>query len=214
MMSKYRILSQERLQSLVWGYVQYISWNSAENLLRRQCLSRPQITPVLQKLQKQKDQVFLQWRHKLLQNQKQRLRVSVDLNQTLQGVHEDTGIFLIKPLISWSGSPVLESRKQIYCNKKTVQHPSLPSLCQNGITCYGIPPTHVTKKWKYMHTHTELKPLVVTPKLLEMDVNRYLCEECCVMSQLRHSLHELHLKQASAQRKLIHVKRTAAFPAL
>ncbi|XP_075711273.1 uncharacterized protein LOC142748045 [Rhinoderma darwinii] len=213
MMSKYRMLSQDRLRCLVWGYVQYISWNRAENLLRRQCLSRPQITPALYKLQKQKNQAFLQWKDKILQSQEQRLRLSAVLNQTFQKVHEDTGIFLIKPLISWAGSSVLETRKQINSNIKPVRHSSLPPLWQDGISCRGISTSHVTKKWKYMHTHTEMRPLVVTPKLLEMDIHRYLCKECCVVSQLRDSLRGLPLKKVFTQKNIAHVKWTAPFPA-
>ncbi|XP_056428606.1 uncharacterized protein LOC130368654 isoform X2 [Hyla sarda] len=211
LMAKYRILCQEKLQSLVWGYVQYISWNRAENLLRRQCLNRPQITPILYKLQKQKDQAYLQWRDKILQSQEQRLRLSAVLNQTLQRVHEDTGILLIKPLISWAGSSELETRKQVNCSKKTFRHACFPPVCQHGLSCHGISPNHVTKTWKNMHIHTELRPLVVTPKLLEMDIHRYLCRECCVMSQLRRSLHQFSLNQPS---NLVNIKRTATFPAL
>ncbi|XP_073508948.1 uncharacterized protein [Phyllobates terribilis] len=213
LMSRYRVLCQERLRCLVWGYVQYISWNRAETLLKRQCLTRPEPSPVLYKLQKRKNQAFLEWRNKILQSQEQRLHLSAVLNQTLQGVHEDTGIFLIKPLISPLGRSVLEIRKEVN-SKRTVQCAFSPTLCQFGISCQGISPTHVTKKWKYVHTHKELRPLVVTPKLLEMDVHRNLCQECCVMSQLQHSLPGLPLKRASIQKNLVHVKRTVAFPAL
>ncbi|XP_075199699.1 uncharacterized protein LOC142302504 [Anomaloglossus baeobatrachus] len=59
MMSRYRVLCRERLHCLVWGYIQYISWNRAESLLRRQCLSRPETSPGLYKLQKRKDQARL-----------------------------------------------------------------------------------------------------------------------------------------------------------
>ncbi|KAG8576063.1 hypothetical protein GDO81_009763 [Engystomops pustulosus] len=184
MMSKYRILCQERLHCLLWGYVQYISWNKAETLLRSQCLSRPQITPVLNKLQKQKDQAFLQWRDKILQSREKRLHLSENLCQTLQKLHAETGIFLIRPQISWPGtrSSMLETRKESNTNNSTVQC-SCFNQCscqdlQNSIMCRGISRGHVTKKWKYMHTHTELRPLVVTPKLLEMDIHRCFCKEC------------------------------------
>ncbi|XP_073435659.1 uncharacterized protein [Dendrobates tinctorius] len=212
MMARYRVLCQERLRCLVWGYVQYISWNKAESLLKRQCLTRSETSPVLYKLQKRKDQAFLEWRDKLLKSQEQRLQLSAVINQTLQGLHEDTGIFLIKPLISSSGRSVLEIRKEVN-SKRTVQHAFSPTLCQGGISCHGISPAHVTKKWKYVHTHKELRPLVVTPKLLEMDVHRYLCQECCVMSQLRHSSPGLPLK-GSIQKHLVHVRQNVAFPAL
>ncbi|XP_077118894.1 uncharacterized protein LOC143774969 [Ranitomeya variabilis] len=212
MMSRYRVLCQERLRCLVWGYVQYISWNRAESLLKRQCLIRSETSPVLHKLQKRKDQAFLEWRDKLLKSQEQRLQLSAVLNQTLQGVHEDTGIFLIKPLISSSGRSVPEIHKEVN-SKRPVQRAFSPTLCQGGISCHGISPNHVTKKWKYVHTHKELRPLVVTPKLLEMDVHRYLCHECCVMSQLRHSSPALLLR-GSIQKNLVHVRRNVAFPAL
>ncbi|XP_069618467.1 uncharacterized protein [Ranitomeya imitator] len=212
MMSRYRVLCQERLRCLVLGYVQYISWNKAESLLKRQCLIRSETSPVLYKLQKRKDQAFLEWRDKLLKSQDQRMQLSAVLNQTLQGVHEDTGIFLIKPLISSSGRSVLEIRKEVN-SKRPVQRTFSPTLCQGGILCHGISPNHVTKKWKYVHTHKELQPLVVTPKLLEMDVHRYLCQECCVMSQLRHSSPGLPLRGA-IQKNFVHVRRNVAFPAL
>ncbi|XP_075129451.1 uncharacterized protein LOC142202956 [Leptodactylus fuscus] len=211
MMSRYRILCQERLRCLVWGYVQYISWDRAENLLRRQCLSNPHMTPVLYKLQKQKDKALLQWRDKILQSQEQRLQLSAVLNRTLQEVHEDTGIFLIRPLISWAESSVQESRKQSNSNRKSVEHYCYSPLSQDAISCHGLSPTRVTRKWKPLHTHRELRPLVVTPKLQEMDIQRYLCKECCVMSKLRHSLQGLPPKKPSTQRNLVHAKWSASF---
>lgn len=60
----------------------------------------------------------------------------------------------------------------IVCKYKFVLH------YQGGILCCGKAPPSMPKEWKTMNTDTEIQPVVVTPKLLEMDVRRYLCKEC------------------------------------
>ncbi|XP_075061338.1 uncharacterized protein LOC142149963 isoform X2 [Mixophyes fleayi] len=134
-MTEYRMMRQERLQVLVWRYVIYIAWKRAENLLQKQCLLRPQVTPTLTKLQKLKHQVFLRWREKMMQSQEERLSLSVALHQTLQGVQEESGIFLIKPVLSWpASSSATETRKEIRFRYKALRQPTFPSLDQCDVS--------------------------------------------------------------------------------
>ncbi|XP_077329546.1 uncharacterized protein LOC143963708 isoform X2 [Lithobates pipiens] len=212
-MSEYRRLRQERLRSLASGYVQYISWNTAENHLQRQCLIRPHIIPALSKIKVLKHQVLLRWKKKREQSQEEKLNLSISLHQILQGVQEDSGIFLIKPVLSWSGrSSMQKSHSQILSHYRPLQRSRFPPLDQDGILCCGKAPPSMPKEWKTMNTDTEIQPVVITPKLLEMDVRRYLCKECSV-SQIRSSPAGLLLRNLPLQ-KLVSIKQTSSLPAM
>ncbi|KAM5171909.1 uncharacterized protein ACMZJ9_004704 [Mantella aurantiaca] len=205
-MSEYRKLRQERLRSLASGYVQYISWNKVENHLQRQCHTRPNIKPTLSKIKVLKHQVLLHWKEKRQQSQQEKLNLTISLNQLLHGVQEDSGIFLIKPVLSWSGrSSVKEGQSQIVSHYRVPQRPRLPPLDQDGILCSGKTPPYVPKEWKTIYTDTEIRPVVVTPKLLEMDVHRYLCKEDSV-SQTSSSAAGLLLRTIPPQ-KLVRIKK-------
>ncbi|XP_040198853.1 uncharacterized protein LOC120931453 [Rana temporaria] len=212
-MSEYHRLRQERLRSLASGYVQYISWNTAENHLQRQCLTRPHIIPALSKIKVLKHQVFLRWKKKREQSQEEKLNLSISLHQILQGVQEDSGIFLIKPVLSWSGrSSMQKGHSQIRSHYRHPQRSRFPPLDQDGILCCGKVPPSMPKEWKTMNTDSEIQPVVVTPKLLEMDVRRYLCKECSV-SRICSSPAGLLLRTLPLQ-KFVSFKQTSSLPAM
>ncbi|XP_072258326.1 uncharacterized protein [Pyxicephalus adspersus] len=212
LMSEYRRLRQERLRSLALGYVQYISWNKAEDHLQRQCLGKPHIKPTLSKIKELKHQVFLRWKEKREQSHQEKIHLSISLNQMLHGVQEDSGIFLIKPAMSWPGrSSIQKSHSQIRSRYRAPQKTRFPPLDQGGILCSGKSPPYVPKNWKTVNTDTVIRPVVVTPKLLEMDVHRYLCRQCSAMSRIRSSAAGLLLR--TLPQEFVSIRQTSSFPA-
>ncbi|KAM4675962.1 uncharacterized protein O3C94_008593 [Discoglossus pictus] len=218
-MSEYRNLITERLQSLIKGYRLNVSWNQAETLVRRQSHQKLQVMPILTKLQEQKQQALLRWKQERVRSWERRLHLSISLDKTLRDVQEESGIFLIKPILSWPGrSKVLKTHRQIQSNSKVVPKSNkLPiyHVTQQDYLLYrGRTTGPVTQEWSVLQNHGELKPLVITPKMQEMDVNGYLFKECRVMSQPLDTSTGTFQKVASSLQSFLRVRRTCPFPAL
>ncbi|CAH2273446.1 Hypothetical predicted protein [Pelobates cultripes] len=220
-MSQYRQLVQERIRSLVRGYLLYISWDRAETRLKRHTSHKFKASHTLSKVHDKKQQTLLRWKQQRTQSQDERLHVLSSLNQMFHGLQEESGIFLIKPVLSWArSSTVLEGQRQPHLQDKAFQKRcwSLNSASvdqsKDILTCSGKYRSVVPKQWNYMHTHKELRPLVVTPKLLEMDVHNYLCNECCVMSKIHNSPSRFPPVSSTPLRNMLGVRRTSVFPVL
>ncbi|XP_063302430.1 uncharacterized protein LOC134601858 [Pelobates fuscus] len=220
-MSQYRQLVQERIRSLVRGYLLYISWDRAETLLKQQTSHKLRASHTLSKVHDKKQQTLLRWKQQRTQSQDERLHVLSSLNQMFHGLQEESGIFLIKPVLSWTrSSTVLEGQRQPHLQDKAFQkrccsfNSASVDQIKDILTCSGKYRSVVPKQWNYMHTHKELRPLVVTPKLLEMDVHRYLCNECCVMSKIHNYPSRFPHVSSTPLRNMLGVRRTSVFPAL
>ncbi|XP_029431528.1 uncharacterized protein LOC115075358 [Rhinatrema bivittatum] len=214
-MASYSWLRRDNLTSLLKGYIQQIAMKKAEKTMQKQNLSRPEIGWILRKFQKMRRQAFQLWRERRCQNSQSRLQLALSLDHKLRQIEGQSGMFLIKPLLPClERSPQLHSER-INAHLKaasvahTMQtHPSAKkqeisdfsadtSLGLSGIS-FLMNPLTKQKEWNCESAHANdmsvgfnqeaaPSPMVITPQLLVMDVNRYLREECRVsaMSQSR-----------------------------
>ncbi|XP_030047429.1 uncharacterized protein LOC115461610 [Microcaecilia unicolor] len=247
-MDSYGWLRQGSLISLVKGYIQHIAIKGVENRLQKQSLSNPELRQTMRKFQTAKQQAFQRWRKDRFQVSQSRLQLAVSLDDKLRQIEGQSGIFLIKPLLSWSerypqfhserisahlkGSPVTHT---VPTHPSSTQVPSfkeVPNLWAGSSmevsgTSFLINTLTKDKHQKEWNSESadvkdksvELnqkkapEPMVITPRLLVMDVNRYLIEECLVsaISQSRSSssYSKLQLSGSAALRNFLPVTRTS-----
>ncbi|XP_053573360.1 uncharacterized protein LOC128663182 [Bombina bombina] len=212
-MTEYRTILMERMQSFVRGYLMKVSWNQAETLLKKQSFRSPQVLPVLTKLRIQKQQALMRWKEERVRSWEKRLHLSASLDLTLQELQQESGIFLIKPVLSWPRrSQLVKNQRQNHSTckdfSKSTWLPSYQSKNQDSLRCCGKAPRPLSREWSVLQNHEALRPLVITPKVLEMDIHRYLCKECCVMSKHQSSPIGSTQKSGSPLRNYLVVKRT------
>ncbi|XP_064422118.1 uncharacterized protein LOC106703149 [Latimeria chalumnae] len=165
---------------------------------------------------------FHHWNREGRQRSEERLQLAEELTETLGEVQERSGIFLIKPILSWQ--PGLNSmnysrkisvrRKRQSKTEPLVVSPSSPSVqaakaqsgvsavapeiptsaglhCMNSVS--GICRHH--KLWNLKESELgfsssetgegrSITPRVMIPRLLELDVNRYLFNQHGVSLQI------------------------------
>lgn len=221
-MDSYGQIRRERLVTLVNGYIRSSSLKEAVKKIKREVHSRPESGKSLKLLRDFERQSLHRWREARRHSSESRRLLSESLNEILRNAEVQSGIFLIKPIMSWAGrSTLVKSSSRINAYLKVVpkiimvsphasaeqEPPPLPANGKTscGITLHGIslptsfPARGATKMFcsgkpsqSRDYGSADVKQalpsaMVVTPKLLEMDVNRYLFEECRV-SVISHPL--------------------------
>ncbi|XP_078540746.1 uncharacterized protein LOC144826256 [Lissotriton helveticus] len=221
-MDSYGQIRRERLVTLVNGYIRSSSLKEAVKKIKREVYCRPESGKSLKLLRDFEQQSLHRWREARRHSSESRRLLSESLNEILRNAEVQSGIFLIKPIMSWAGgSTLLKSSSRINAYLKVVpknitvsphaaagqESPPLPTNGKTscGITLHGIslptsfPARGATKMfWSGKPSVTrdygsadvkQVLPsaMVVTPKLLEMDINRYLFDESRV-SVLSHPL--------------------------
>ncbi|XP_069481524.1 uncharacterized protein [Ambystoma mexicanum] len=214
-MDSYGKVRRERLVTLLSGYLRISSLKGAVKRIKREVQCQPESGKGLRRLQELEKQVLHHWKEVRRQSSESRIRLSASLNETLRNVEEQSGIFLIKPVLSWpGGSSALKSSARINAYVKVVpknltssthpaagqeiSHLAISAKAAHGIRLSGIslPTNHSAKVgtntvWSSNppetgdHGTADVKQvlpsaMVITPKLLEMDVNNYLFDECRV----------------------------------
>nr|XP_033775359.1 uncharacterized protein LOC117347950 isoform X2 [Geotrypetes seraphini] len=190
-------------------------------------------------------QTFQRWKKERLQDSQNRLKLAVSLEDKLRQIEGQSGIFLIKPLLSWpERCPQLHSER-INARLKgspvthTVStHPHSTQEVSNlwaGSSMYVSGTSFLIntltngehhREWNSesadaRDTSAEInqketpQPMVITPQLLVMDVNRYLIKECRVsaITQSRSSspYSKLQPSGSAALRNFLPVTRTSGF---
>ncbi|XP_051898337.1 uncharacterized protein LOC127585162 [Pristis pectinata] len=193
-MESYAELQQERLSSLVKSYSSFVrSWEA----VRRTSVGEPHRRPVVTKMEGLQRQRAQCWRKVNTMYSERRLQLAAVLTTTLKQVEAQSGIFLIKPVISWKRR--LDSTSKIgTCRKNSIRkgRPSrLASMCSHAAVglmgseqILGQPLRTVSKVCSEKGWHeseTRSQPLersettgktcpATTPRLPEMDT-RVFC---------------------------------------
>ncbi|XP_055518774.1 uncharacterized protein LOC129713609 [Leucoraja erinacea] len=135
-MQGYGELQQERLCSLVKSYSSFVrSWEA----VRRTSAEGPPPRPLATRMEALHRQKARCWCRVNSRYSERRLQLAALLTSTLKQVEAESGIFLIKPVVSWQGR--LESMSKIgTCRKELVRKgraSTLPTACspaEDGLT--------------------------------------------------------------------------------
>ncbi|KAG6928404.1 hypothetical protein G0U57_008130, partial [Chelydra serpentina] len=199
LMRGFRWLCRRRFEGLVRGYLAHVCMKEAEETLEQlrgscDCVKAHSVLGRLRALRQQRLQ---RWRGERRCSWARRLQLAELLSETLGRVEERSGLFLIQPVLPWPGRPTAltppgrsDTRPQL-SPKMLVpalmgQEVSSP-LATRGLRLRAPREAGPPKLWKFpvlggsgAWPERDLvlpSPLVITPRLLEMDLNGYLLQE-------------------------------------
>ncbi|XP_007897571.2 uncharacterized protein LOC103182381 [Callorhinchus milii] len=110
-MEEYIGLQKKRFNQLVMQYSQYVILKETEeNIIRKVAASQdhPEVFKRMEELHEKKRQI---WNEQSLKFTEQRSKLANTLMSTLENIEEESGLFLIKPLLSWKGRPACMKNK-------------------------------------------------------------------------------------------------------
>ncbi|KAM7151208.1 uncharacterized protein RBU57_011971 isoform 3-T3 [Macrochelys suwanniensis] len=199
LMRGFRWLCRWRFEGLVRGYLAHVCMKEAEETLDQLQGSCDSVKAhsVLGRLRALRQQRLQRWRGERRRSWARRLQLAELLSETLGHVEERSGLFLIQPVLPWPGRPTAltppgrsDARPQL-SPKMLVpalmgQEVSSP-LAMRGLRLRAPREAGPPKLWKFpvlggsgAWPERDLvlpSPLVITPRLLEMDLNGYLLQE-------------------------------------
>ncbi|XP_067829323.1 uncharacterized protein [Heptranchias perlo] len=193
-MRRYGELQQERLSSPVRSYSRFVRcWEAVKS----SCAGESSAPPLLKKMEALQSQRAQRQSNVTAQHSDQRLQLAAVLTTTLEQVEAQSGIFLIKPAVSWKGR--LDSMGKIGTSQKHLTKKEQPSRLTSTSPCNPIGltgPEQVLSQSvrilsrgpseKLWHVKEAEPPhsargeiagqgsLIITPRLLEMDVKGFL----------------------------------------
>ncbi|XP_065414567.1 uncharacterized protein LOC101936663 isoform X5 [Chrysemys picta bellii] len=199
LMGGFRWLRRQRFEGLVRGYLAHGCMKEAEETLEQLqgscgCVKAHSVLGRLRALRQQRLQC---WRGEWHRSWARRLQLAELLSETLGHVEERSGLFLIQPVLPWPGRPTAltppgrsDARPQptpkMLVPALMGQEVSSP-LATRGLRLrtpreagphklWSFPPLGGSRAWPDQDLVLP-SPLVITPRLLEMDLNGYLLQE-------------------------------------
>ncbi|XP_073217532.1 uncharacterized protein [Lepidochelys kempii] len=199
LMGGFRWLRRQRFEGLVRGYLAHVCMKEAEETLEQRqgscdCVKAHSVLGRLRGLRQQRLQC---WRGERRCSWARRLQLAELLSETLGRVEERSGLFLIQPVLPWAGRPTAltppgrsDTRPQptpkMLVPALMGQEVSSP-LAMRGLRLHTPREEGPHKLWSFpalggsgVWPEQDLalpSPLVITPRLLEMDLNGYLLQE-------------------------------------
>ncbi|CAM5144342.1 unnamed protein product [Eretmochelys imbricata] len=199
LMGGFRWLRRQRFEGLVRGYLAHVCMKEAEETLEQRqgscdCVKAHSVLGRLRGLRQQRLQC---WRGERRCSWARRLQLAELLSETLGRVEERSGLFLIQPVLPWAGRPTAltppgrsDTRPQptpkMLVPALMGQEVSSP-LAMRGLRLRTPREEGPHKLWSFpalggsgVWPEQDLalpSPLVITPRLLEMDLNGYLLQE-------------------------------------
>ncbi|CAM5087186.1 unnamed protein product [Natator depressus] len=199
LMGGFRWLCRQRFEGLVRGYLAHVCMKEAEETLEQLqgscgCVKAHSVLGRLRGLRQQRLQ---RWRGERRCSWARRLQLAELLSETLGRVEECSGLFLIQPVLPWAGRPTAltppgrsDTRPQptpkMLVPALMGQEVSSP-LAMRGLRLRTPREEGPHKLWSFpalggsgVWPEQDLalpSPLVITPRLLEMDLNGYLLQE-------------------------------------
>ncbi|KAM9124619.1 uncharacterized protein ACDP82_012321 [Pangshura tecta] len=199
LMGGFRWLRRQRFEGLVRGYLAHVRMKEAEETLEQLqgscgCVKAQSVLGRLRALRQQRLQ---RWRGERHRRWARQLQLAELLSETLGCVEERSGLFLIQPVLPWAcrlttlTPPGRSDARPQPAPKMLVPAPmgqevSSP-LAMRGLQLHGPREAGPPKLWSFpalggsgAWPEQDLawpSPLVITPRLLEMDLNGYLLQE-------------------------------------
>ncbi|XP_058878472.1 uncharacterized protein LOC117973215 isoform X4 [Acipenser ruthenus] len=134
-MGEYSRLQRERFSQLVKQYTQHVTLCEAKknlsNLRKRAAAAAPDESETLRRIEKLHRRKKETWNRKELDFSERRLNLANMLMSTLINIEEKSGLFLVKPVLSWQGRPAtMKGQFKVSTLPKlgTVLHVPLPSF--------------------------------------------------------------------------------------
>ncbi|KAJ1181149.1 hypothetical protein NDU88_006359 [Pleurodeles waltl] len=120
-MDSYGRIRHERLVTLVSGYIRNSTLKEAVKKMKREFHCRPESGTSLNRLLDLQRKSLHRWREGRRQSSESRRLLSESLDEILRNTEVQSGIFLIKPILSWAGgSNLLKSSSRINAYLKVV----------------------------------------------------------------------------------------------
>ncbi|XP_067884956.1 uncharacterized protein [Heterodontus francisci] len=110
-MKQYIDLQKARFSQLIKQYSQHITLKEAEKNIKRQVVTTKSISEVCKRLEELYIKRKKRWNEQTLRFTKQRMNLANTLMNTLENIEEESGLFLIKPSLSWKGRPTSKKHK-------------------------------------------------------------------------------------------------------
>ncbi|XP_030433052.1 uncharacterized protein LOC115658383 isoform X2 [Gopherus evgoodei] len=199
LMGGFRWLRRQRFEGLVRGYLAHVRMKEAEETLEQLqgscgCVKAQSALGRLQALRQQRLQ---RWRVERCRSRARQLQLAELLSETLTRVEEHSGLFLIQPVLPWAGRPTAlippgrndtqpQPAPKMLMPVLMGQEVSSP-LAMHGLRLHSPREAGLPKLWSFpalgssgAWPERDLErpsPLVITPRLLEMDLNGYLLQE-------------------------------------
>ncbi|XP_043350384.1 uncharacterized protein LOC119862257 isoform X3 [Dermochelys coriacea] len=199
LMGGFRWLRHQRFEGLVRGYLAYVCMKEAEETLEQLqgscgCRKAPRVLGRLRGLRQQRLQ---RWQGEWCCSRARRLQLAELLSETLGRVEEHSGLFLIQPMLPWAGRPIAltppgrsdirpQPAPKMLVPALMGQEVNSP-LAMRGLRLCTPREEGPHKLWSFsalgssgVWPQQDLalpSPLVITPRLLEMDLNGYLLQE-------------------------------------
>ncbi|XP_050824845.1 uncharacterized protein LOC127058642 isoform X2 [Gopherus flavomarginatus] len=199
LMGSFRWLRRQRFEGLVRGYLAHVRMKEAEETLEQLqgscgCVKAQSALGRLQALRQQRLQ---RWQVERCRSWARQLQLAELLSETLTHVEEHSGLFLIQPVLPWAGRPTAlippgrshtrpQPAPKMLMPVLMGQEVSSP-LAMQGLRLHGPREAGPPKLWSFpalgssgAWPERDLErpsPLVITPRLLEMDLNGYLLQE-------------------------------------
>nr|XP_032647045.1 uncharacterized protein LOC116831274 isoform X2 [Chelonoidis abingdonii] len=199
LMGGFRWLRRQRFEGLVRGYLAHVRMKEAEETLEQLqgscgCVM---VQSALGRLQALRQQRLQCWRGERCRSWARQLQLAELLSETLRRVEERSGLFVIQPVLPWAGRPTTltppgrsdmrpQPSPKMLVPALMGQEVSSP-LAMQGLQLHGPREAGPPKLWSFPALGSSgawpewdlawPSPLVITPRLLEMDLNGYLLQE-------------------------------------
>ncbi|KAJ8036572.1 hypothetical protein HOLleu_20588 [Holothuria leucospilota] len=139
-MEQYNAVPAKRLVQMVQKYTHHTHMKQIEENVKRSNSIDDEVFSLLEKMEALQNMRAERWGEQMDMLAEERMRLAHLLMESLTKIEEESGIFLIKPILSWKGRgylPYFQSNLSTYKPPKTFLRP----LTREGSAVYGPAPT-------------------------------------------------------------------------
>ncbi|XP_067838295.1 uncharacterized protein [Heptranchias perlo] len=182
-MEQYIDLQKARFSQLVKQYSQHVTLKEAEENIMHQVVTTKSISEVFKRMKELYKKKKKRWNEQTLKFTEQRINLAHTLMNTLENIEEESGLFLIKPSLSWKGRPdSMKNKVKVSMRQrrpiKTEQMLRIPApsfrFSEQTITSSDISPSMPQLTCLTRSYHEELQGLPSNSNQISGSVENYL----------------------------------------